>query len=178
VSDVLLFFMGLFLVIRCFTVVPSGSIGIVDVYGKVSDRILRPGLHVVKPFAKVAKFSTGIQEARESVDVTLKDGSMARIGFSVQYRLVPEKATSVYRQAGKHFQQTVLIPWLRLIAKRTAAQQEAAGLSIGRDALIRRIQNELVSIVNPAGIVVESVRMVDFVPSSRVDEVPAFSISP
>ena len=48
--------------IQMFTVVPAGTVGVVDFFGNVSDNTLKAGVSMVNPLANVSKFSIKKQE--------------------------------------------------------------------------------------------------------------------
>jgi regulator of protease activity HflC (stomatin/prohibitin superfamily) len=48
------------------TVVPAGHVGVQDFFGKVSDRVLPPGVSVVLPGTHVVKFSVQTREQKET----------------------------------------------------------------------------------------------------------------
>jgi repressor of nif and glnA expression len=47
-----------FFLINSITIVPAGHVGVIDLFGVVSSRILKSGINIVNPFAGVIKLST------------------------------------------------------------------------------------------------------------------------
>ncbi len=72
---------------QCFTVIPAGNVGVVDVFGVVSDNTLRSGINVVNPFAKVVKFSIQTDEHKEAMQVLSREGLTIGLEISALYRL-------------------------------------------------------------------------------------------
>ena len=52
---------GLLVLYKIFTVVPAGSVGVVDFLGNVSDNTLKSGVNLVNPMANVILFSIKTQ---------------------------------------------------------------------------------------------------------------------
>ena len=143
---------------QCFTVIPAGNVGVVDVFGVVSDNTLRSGINVVNPFAKVVKFSIQTDEHKEAMQVLSREGLTIGLEISALYRLDPDSAASVYKKiAGGDYLEIVLIPQFRSISRAVTASFQASALySTERERLGVAIQEELSRTIGPRGIIVES----------------------
>lgn len=149
-----------FLVSRCVTVIRAGHVGVVDVFGRVSDTTLKAGIQFVNPLARVIQMSIQTQEIKETMDVPSKEGMTMGIEVSVLYHLDPEKAADVYRSVGEEFSGVILEPQFRSITRGVTASYEAKALYTSeREALAQLISSELKKAVEPRGIVVESTPM-------------------
>jgi prohibitin 1 len=78
-----------------FTVVPAGSVGVVNFFGTVFDVTLKAGINYVNPLANVIKMSIQTQKLKEVMDVPSKEGLTVQLEVSVLYHLNPEKAADV-----------------------------------------------------------------------------------
>jgi regulator of protease activity HflC (stomatin/prohibitin superfamily) len=56
------------------TVVPAGHVGVQDFFGRVSDRILSPGINLIVPGTHVIKFSAQTRELKEAAAVPTSEG--------------------------------------------------------------------------------------------------------
>ena len=74
----------LLLIFSTLTVVPAGHVGVIDVFGSVSDQTLDPGINFVNPLARVVKMNTQTQESKETMESPTKEGGE---------RSVPSKPT-------------------------------------------------------------------------------------
>src|SRR5581483_7054216 len=54
--------------------VPAGHVGVAQLFGKVYDRALQPGLHVINPLARVTKMDVRTKELKEMAQVPSKEG--------------------------------------------------------------------------------------------------------
>lgn len=144
--------------LQCFTVIPAGFVGVVDVFGNVSDNTLKAGINPVNPLAKVVKFSVQTDEHKETMQVLSREGLTIGLEISALYRLDADSAASVYKKiAGGEYLEIVLIPQFRSISRAVTASFQASALySTERERLGVAIQEELAKTIGPRGIIVES----------------------
>jgi prohibitin 1 len=145
-------------VTQCFTVVPAGYVGVVDVFGVVSENTLKSGINLVNPFAKVVKFSVQTDEHKEVMQVLSREGLTIGLEISALYRLDADSAASVYKKiAGGDYLEVILVPQFRSISRAVTASFQASALySTERERLGVAIQEELAKVIGPRGIIVEA----------------------
>lgn len=150
----------LFLIIalfQCTTVIPAGSVGVVDFFGVVQEGTLKAGINFVNPFAKVVKFSIKTQEMREDLEVPSKEGLTVGLEISVLFHLNPEMVSQVYRTVGENYISIILAPQFRSVCRGVTASFDAKALYTSeRETLARLIKSETASIVEKRGITIES----------------------
>jgi len=148
----------------CITVVPAGNVGVVDFFGTVSVNTLKAGINFINPFARVIKFSVKTQESMENLAVPSKEGLNIQLHVSCIYHLNPEKAAEVYKSVGKDYAEILLVPQFRSVCRGVTASYEAKALYTSeREMLSGLIKKDLDKIVEPRGIVIESVPMREIV---------------
>lgn len=141
---------------QCLTVVPAGTVGVVDFFGTVSENTLKAGINLVNPFARVVKFSVKTQEIKEVMDVPSKEGLSVQLEISVLFHLNPEKAAEVYKTVGENYVQVILEPQFRSVARGVTAGYEAKALYTSeREMLAQTILKDLEVQVEPRGITIE-----------------------
>lgn len=157
-SAVLAGFFAIVAVIQCFTLVPAGHVGVVDVFGTVSDEPLRAGINVVNPLAHVIKYSIQTQEHKEAMQVLSREGLTIGLEVSALYRLNPDSAARVYKTvSGGDYETIILIPQFRSICRSVTASFQASALySSERERLGASIQDELARNVGRRGVTIES----------------------
>jgi len=139
-----------------FTVIPAGTVGVVDFLGNVSDNTLKSGVNIVNPMAKIEKFSIKTQEIKEVMSVPSKEGLSVQLEISLMYKLTPDKANDVYRKIGSNYKEIILIPQFRSVVRGVTARYEAKALyTASREKLASEIINDLNSLVAPRGITIE-----------------------
>jgi regulator of protease activity HflC (stomatin/prohibitin superfamily) len=149
---------GILALIQCFTQVPAGHVGVIDIFGIVSERTLPAGINLVNPLARIIKFSIQTKEHKETMEVLSREGLTIGLEISVLYRLNPDSAARVYKTvAGGDYETIILIPQFRSISRAVTASFQASALySTERDQLGMAIQEELAKIVAPRGVTIET----------------------
>jgi regulator of protease activity HflC (stomatin/prohibitin superfamily) len=143
--------------LQCFTIVPAGNVGVVDLFGVVSENTLKSGINFVNPLARVIKFSVQTMEHKEAMQVLSREGLTIGLEISTLYRLEPDSAASMYRKVGTDYSQVVLIPQFRSISRAVTASFQASALySTEREKLGSTIQEELAMATKPRGLIIES----------------------
>ncbi len=144
--------------VQCFTIIPAGHVGVVDVFGVVSSRTLPAGINFVNPLANVEKFSIQTKEHKETMQVLSREGLTIGLEISALYRLNPDSAARVYQTVSNgDYENIVLIPQFRSISRSVTASFQASALySTERERLGVAIQEELGRTIAPRGVIVES----------------------
>jgi prohibitin 1 len=147
----------LFAILCCLTVIPAGTVGVVDFFGTVSPASLRAGINFMNPLARVIKMSVKTQEIKETMDVPSKEGLSVKLEISVLYHLNPDKAAEVYKTVGEDYVEVILEPQFRSITRGVTATYEAKALyTSAREHLGQEILKEIVAGTVQRGIIVES----------------------
>lgn len=138
-------------------VVRAGHVGVVDVFGRVSNSTLKSGIQFVNPLARVVQMSIQTQEIKETMDVPSKEGMTMGIEVSVLYHLDADKAADVYRSVGVDYVGVILEPQFRSVTRGVTASYEAKALYTSeREAVAQLIAKDLKLLVEARGIVIES----------------------
>ncbi|HZY11003.1 MAG TPA: prohibitin family protein [Bacteroidota bacterium] len=143
---------------QCLTVIQAGHVGVVDLFGIVSERPLPAGINFVNPLATVHKYSIQTQEHKETMQVLSREGLTIGLEVSALYRLNPDSAARVYKTvAGGDYETIILIPQFRSICRAVTASFQASALySTERERLGASIQEELAKTVAPRGVTIEN----------------------
>jgi prohibitin 1 len=144
-------------VIQIFTVIPAGSVGVVDFLGSVSDNTLKAGVNIVNPLANIVKFTIKTQEFKETMVVPSKEGLSVQLEISLLYHLNPDNASRIYKTVGENYQEIILVPQFRSVVRGITARFEAKALyTAEREVLGKEMEKELSKLVEPRGITIES----------------------
>ncbi|MBW4492287.1 MAG: prohibitin family protein [Oscillatoria princeps RMCB-10] len=140
---------------RTLIVIPAGNVGVVDSLGKVSEPPLNPGVHLVNPAARIVNFSTRLKNVQETIEATSKEGLAFNINVSLQYRLQPQKAVSVYENLGTD-ETEIVLPRFRSIVREVTANYPAEAIySTKRQEIASRLRRQLSEQLAPLGFTVE-----------------------
>jgi regulator of protease activity HflC (stomatin/prohibitin superfamily) len=135
------------------TVVPAGHVGVQDLFGRVSDRYLQPGIRVVNPMVTVHEMSVRTQEIMERAAVPSSEGLILSLDVSLLFNLDPQKAPDVYRTLGPGYVDVFVVPQLRSYVRGATAEFEAKALyTSGREVIARQILTDLADVYAERGI--------------------------
>ncbi len=142
---------------RSVRVIPAGSVGVVDLFGRVSPTPLNAGIQFANPLARVVTMSIKTQELKEVMDVPSKEGLTMNVECSVLFHLDPEKAADVYRTIGQDYIPVILEPQFRSVTRGVTAGFEAKALYTSeREQLAQVITGDLQKLLGPRGVLIES----------------------
>lgn len=171
VAGIIGFFILGLLLASMIVVIPAGETGVYHLFGKVKDDELSSGLHVVNPFAQVTKMSIRTEEytmsvvqsegavkGDDSIKALTKEGLNIGLDLTVLYHLEEKKASDVYRDIGIDFDDIIIRPEIRASIREIVASYNAVDIyAEKRNELTQEIQKRLEQVINPRGIIIESV---------------------
>jgi len=144
------------------TSVPTGHVGVLTLFGRVTGQVLPEGIHVINPLKAVNTLSVQTQSLKESASVPSNEGLIMSLDTSLLFRLDATRAAQVFQTIGRDYVARVVEPNLRSTIRSVTSSHSANALYTGaREEVALRIQDELVKLLGPRGIVVESVLLRD-----------------
>lgn len=147
-------------ILQLFTVVPAGTVGVIDFLGNVSDNTLKAGVNIVNPMANIVKFSIKTQEFKETMNVPSDEGLSVSLEISLLFRLNPDQANQIYKTVGPDYSDIILLPQFRSVVRGVTANYQAKALyTASREKLANEIMDELNKLVGPRGIEIEAAAM-------------------
>jgi regulator of protease activity HflC (stomatin/prohibitin superfamily) len=139
-------------------VVPAGTVGVVDLFGKVADVERKPGLNLVNPFAKLQIMNVKTEEEKEDMTVPSKEGLSVNLEVSILYRLSPAKASEIYSKVGLDYRNIIVTPQFRSVCRGVTVNYEAKALyTSGREEISQKIHDELKGLLEQNGVILEKV---------------------
>lgn len=140
--------------------VPAGHVGVAQLFGKVYDQALQPGLHVIDPLAQVTRMDVRTKEVKEVAQVPSREGLSVGTDISILVRL--EDAVSVYKTVGEKYIGTVVEPQARSIVRGVTASYDARALyNVDRAVIEQEISKHLEPVLASRGIRLEAVLLRD-----------------
>lgn len=140
------------------TVIPAGHVGVKDLFGRVSEHVLQPGVRFVIPFTRVIKMSVKTQEIKETAAVPSKEGLIMDLEGSLLFRLEPQKADDIYRTVGRDYQEIAVHPQIRSAIREITASYEAKVLySAAREQIAKETFALFNRMARDRGIIGEAV---------------------
>lgn len=155
----LVIIVGLF---NCVVKVPTGSVSVLTLFGRVTGEILPEGIHVINPLKASNELSIRTQEIKESASVPSSEGLVMNLDTSLIYHLNPEKAADVYQKVGPNYIMVLVEPNLRAAIREATASHTANALYTGeREMVAKQVFDQLNIHLGDRGIMVENVLLRD-----------------
>ncbi|MGD9714408.1 MAG: SPFH domain-containing protein, partial [Thermomicrobiales bacterium] len=80
--------------------VPSGHVGVLSIFGRVTGDVLPEGTHIVNPFKVNNKITVRTQELKESASVPSNEGLIITMDASLLFRVNAGKSPELFRTVG------------------------------------------------------------------------------
>ena len=142
---------------RFAVIIPAGEVGVMESLGQVDQNTLPPGIYFVNPFTDIITYSTRLQDIKETVDTTSKEGLSFKMDVSLQYRLDPAKAGGVFQKIGSSEQQQEIITsrFRSLIRQITANYPLTDIYGEKRGMIAQNLRQSMANQLFPLGFIVE-----------------------
>src|SRR4029077_13000200 len=152
----------LLLLLWSTTSIPTGNVGVLTLFGRVTGETLPEGIHLINPLKSVQKLSVQTQSVKESANVPSNEGLILALDTSLLFRLDKSKAAFVYQTVGDNYAEKIVEPTLRAaIRAATSAHTAHALYTNARELVQSQIQDELTKELAPRGVIVENVLLRD-----------------
>jgi regulator of protease activity HflC (stomatin/prohibitin superfamily) len=144
------------------TSIPTGNVGVLTLFGRVTGETLPEGIHLVNPLKSVQKLSVQTQSLKESANVPSNEGLILALDTSLLFRLDKDKAAEVYQKIGENYAEKIVEPTLRAAIRASTSAHSANALYTNARELVQlQIQDELRAQLAPRGVIVENVLLRD-----------------
>lgn len=153
---------ALILFFSAVTSIPTGNVGVLTLFGRVTGEVLPEGIHLVNPLKSVQKLSIQTQAIKESASVPSSEGLILALDTSLLFRLDRSMAAEVYQTVGDDYAAKIVEPTLRAsIRASTSAHSANALYTSARELVQKQIQEELTAQLAKRGVIVENVLLRD-----------------
>jgi prohibitin 1 len=144
------------------TSIPTGNVGVLTLFGRVTGETLGEGIHLINPLKAVQKLSVQTQSVKESANVPSNEGLILALDTSLLFRLDRTKAAYVYQTVGENYAEKIVEPTLRSAVRASTSAHTANSLyTNARELVQQQIQDELTAQLAPRGVIVENVLLRD-----------------
>jgi prohibitin 1 len=155
VGMALLGLVAVILLFSCVTKVPTGNVGVLTLFGRVTGEVLSEGIHLINPLKTNNQLSIQTQTIKESASVPSSEGLVMNLDTSLIYHLNPDRAADVFQKIGGNYEQVVVEPTLRAAIREATASHTANALYTGEREMVAKQIND------QRGIIVENVLLRD-----------------
>ncbi|HYM76682.1 MAG TPA: prohibitin family protein [Candidatus Dormibacteraeota bacterium] len=157
--------LAFFLVILLFSAVTrvgTGHVGVLTLFGKVTNETLGEGIHLINPLKTNNEMSIQTQTLKESASVPSSEGLMMSLDTSLIYHLTPDRAAEVFQKIGADYENVVVEPTLRSAIREATASHSANALYTGeREMVGKQIFEQVNEQLTKRGLTVENVLLRD-----------------
>jgi regulator of protease activity HflC (stomatin/prohibitin superfamily) len=153
---------ALIFLFSCIISIPTGHVGVLTLFGKVTGETLDEGIHAINPLKAVQKLSIQTQSVKESANTPSNEGLILALDTSLLFHLDRNKAAEVYQKVGANYAEKIVEPTLRAaIRASTSAHSANALYTNARELVQQQIQEQLTAELAPRGVVVENILLRD-----------------
>lgn len=155
-------FLIVILVFASVTRVGTGHVGVLTLFGRVTNETLGEGIHLINPMKTNNELSIQTQTLKESASVPSSEGLMMALDTSLIYHLSPDRAAEVFQKIGSDYENIVVEPTLRSAIRESTASHTANALYTGeREMVAKQIFEQVNESLAKRGITVENVLLRD-----------------
>ncbi len=155
-------FFVLILLFASTTSIPTGNVGVLTLFGRVTGDVLGEGIHLINPLKSVKKLSVQTQSVKESANVPSNEGLILALDTSLLFRLDRTKAAQVFQTVGENYAEKIVEPTLRAAIRASTSSHTANALyTNARELVQQQIQDELTTQLAARGVIVEAVLLRD-----------------
>ncbi len=137
----ILFLSLIFLIASMVRLVGPGQVGVVVLFGRVQERTMKSGIHLINPFASIEKMSVrtesytmsgksmeGLIRGDDAISALTSEGLTVKLDVTVWYRLMSEGAAIVYRDIGPNYVEKIVRPAIKTVIRNMIAGYEVADI--------------------------------------------------
>jgi len=146
----------------CVISIPTGNVGVLTLFGRVTGETLGEGIHVINPLKAVEKLSIQTQSVKESANVPSNEGLILALDTSLLFHLDRTKAAEVFQKVGSNYAEKIVEPTLRAAIRASTSSHTANALyTNARELVQQQIQDQLTAELAPRGVIVENILLRD-----------------
>lgn len=150
-----------FIILSSITVVPTGYTGILTTFGKVEDRTISAGAHLIYPWQNVVKMDNRTQKVQINTSAFSSDIQQVDLQLSVNYCIDQSTAQELYRTVGISYYDNVMYPRILENTKAVFSRYTAENLIAMRNELSDVIAENTATDMKAYGITVVSIAIED-----------------
>jgi len=147
--------------LSCFTMVPTGYTGILTTFGRVENRTVGAGAHLILPWQNVVKMDNRTQKVKITTNAFSSDIQQVNLSISVNYCIDQNTAQELYKTVGVNYYDNVMYPRVLENTKAVFSQYTAENLIASRNTLSDLIAESTASDMKAYGINIVSIAIED-----------------
>jgi regulator of protease activity HflC (stomatin/prohibitin superfamily) len=156
-----------------FVIVNAGKRGVLMQFGKVLEKILGEGIHLIIPIVNtVKKLSVRVQKQEISAEASSKDLQDVFTDVALNWHIIPEEANTIFQQIGAENEivNRIINPAIEEVLKAVMAKYTAEELITNRGEVKAGVDSLLTTRLTNYHIAVDDISLVYVHFSERFDE--------
>jgi len=157
--------LGLFLfvtLLSSFTTVKSGEVGLKVRFGKIVDNSIKEGINFKIPYIeRIIIVNIKVQKVELETESSSKDLQTIKTILAVNYKVEGDKASSLYKNVGNSYKETILIPAIQESIKAVMSEYTAEQTITKRNEVSDKCLAEIQSKVEKYGIHIAEFYIID-----------------
>lgn len=149
------------IILGSITVVPTGYTGILTTFGRVENRTISSGAHLILPWQNVVKMDNRTQKISLSTNAFSSDIQQVNLSVSVNYCIDQETAQELYKTVGVNYFDNIMYPRILENTKAIFSQYTAENLIASRNKLSDEINVATADDMKAYGITIVSMAIED-----------------
>lgn len=159
------------LLVNMIIIIDAGETGVYHLFGKVRDKELSSGIHLINPLANITTMSIrtneytmsiaygeGKRSQADEIQALTKEGLTVDLDITVLFHLNEDSASDVFRTVGLEYEEKIIRPEIRSVIREVVAQYEAKDIySELRQEVAQNILTKLTENIKDRGIIMETV---------------------
>jgi len=169
IFTVVIIILGVWLLFSSITIIDAGYTGVYSLFGKVGEKEISSGIHLVNPLARITKMSIrteeytmsiavneGNKKGDDSITALTKEGLEVSLDITTLFHLEEAKESDVYKNVGLNYEKKVIRPEIRTTIRDVIALYSSKEIySDKRQEANEKIKNTLKDKLEQRGIFVE-----------------------
>lgn len=155
---------GILFLSSLIVVIDAGELGVVVVFGRVQNKALENGIHLVYPFANIVKYPVRLREfsltQNNGVEARVNNGLNITLDSTTLYSINPAMAGDVYSQVASSIdtlEANILMPTIRTVIRNVCSSYSAEEIyGSKREIVSDAIRNEIIDMVSNKGIIIDN----------------------
>jgi regulator of protease activity HflC (stomatin/prohibitin superfamily) len=163
----------IFIAFSFLVIVNAGERGVLMKFGKVQEKVLPEGIHLVIPIIdKVEKLSVRIQKQEISAEASSKDLQDVFTDVALNWHIIPEKTNVIFQQIGNEnaIVDRIINPAVEEVLKAVMAEYTAEEIITERRQVKTEVDTFLTERLNPYYLAVDDISLVHVHFSERFGE--------
>lgn len=143
------------------TLVPTGYTGILTTFGRVENRTIGAGAHLILPWQNVVKMDNRTQKVQLTTEAFSSDIQQVNLVLSMNYCIDQNTAQVLYRTVGANYYENVMFPRILENTKAVFSRYTAENLIARRSSLSDSIAADTAADLQRYGITIVSIAIED-----------------